>query len=67
MSEQPHAIVERDMARPNDHVKLGRGANALSPEMMEIMSGTWDEVNRMRIFGVAASLARAARLVRARI
>ncbi len=45
MSDAPHALVER-----NGHVLIvtmnrPEARNALSPEMMRIMSEAWDEVN----------------------
>jgi enoyl-CoA hydratase len=45
MSEQPHAIVERCAHVLTITLNRPEARNALSPEMMEIMSATWDEVN----------------------
>src|SRR6202161_4043148 len=45
MSEQPHAIVERDGHVLTITLNQPAARNALSPEMMDIMSSTWDEVN----------------------
>src|SRR5215469_2969606 len=45
MSEQPHAIVERRAHVLTITLNRPETRNALSPEMMEIMSATWDEVN----------------------
>ena len=44
MSE-PHAIVERDGHVLTITLNRPEARNALSPEMMEIMSATWDEIN----------------------
>ena len=45
MSEQPHAIVERDGHVLTITLNRPEARNALSTEMMDIMSSTWDEVN----------------------
>jgi len=45
MSDQPHAIVERDGHVLTITLNRPEARNALSPEMMDIMSSTWDEVN----------------------
>src|SRR5580704_7326161 len=45
MSEQPHAIVERRGHVLTITLNRPEARNALSTEMMEIMSSTWDEVN----------------------
>ena len=45
MSEQPHAIVERDGYVLTITLNRPEARNALSPEMMDIMSATWDEIN----------------------
>src|SRR5580700_1036469 len=45
MSEQPHAIVERRGHVLTITLNRPEARNALSTEMMDIMSSTWDEVN----------------------
>src|SRR5208282_214679 len=45
MSEQAHAIVERRGHVLTITLNRPEARNALSTEMMEIMSSTWDEVN----------------------
>jgi enoyl-CoA hydratase/carnithine racemase len=45
MSDQPHAIVERHGHVLTITLNRPEARNALSTEMMEIMSATWDEVN----------------------
>jgi enoyl-CoA hydratase len=45
MSEQPHAIVEREGHVLTITLNRPEARNALSPQMMEIMSATWDEIN----------------------
>src|SRR5712692_8972258 len=45
MSEQPHAIVERHGHILTVTMNRPEARNALSPEMLDIMSQAWDEVN----------------------
>lgn len=45
MSDQPDALVERDGHVLTVTMNRPEAKNALSPQMMEIMSEAWDEVN----------------------
>ena len=45
MSDQPHAIVEREGHVLTITMNRPEARNALSPEMLDIMAKTWDEVN----------------------
>jgi enoyl-CoA hydratase/carnithine racemase len=45
MSEAPHALVERDGPVLTVTMNRPEARNALSPEMLRIMSEAWDEVN----------------------
>jgi len=45
MSDQPHAIVEREGHVLTVTMNRPEARNALSPEMMDLMAKAWDEVN----------------------
>lgn len=45
MSDAPHALVERDGHIMIVTMNRPKARNALSPEMMDIMSRAWDEIN----------------------
>ena len=66
MSDQPHAIVEREGHVLTITMNRPEARNALSPEMLDIMAKTWDEVNSNPESGSRSSPAPAARFARAR-